>query len=389
VYQIIDPLFPAIQKVFHPPIFGRQITVSEGHPFRSRSRNDLHDIGGDFYTEKQYLVGNEQMRYMRVQRGSSTRTYDGPVFPVNPYATGFPAAIKPSDDELNRMGASAVAACKPTNSVANAAVFLGELRKDGLPHLPGSATWKDRTSRARGAGSDYLNVQFGWRPLVNDIQSFAYAVKHADAVLKQYERDSGKVVRRRYNIPLQNSLPSVVTGQQAPYFEPTDSSFLSDSEFGRWERRTEVLQRAWFSGCFTYHLPLGSDTRSGMGRAALKAKKLFGLSLTPETLWNLAPWSWAVDWFSNTGDVISNLSDSITDGLVMPYGYIMCHTIHKVTYTSVASGLKDTNNPVPPLTFVTETKVRKRANPFGFGISWESLSPFQLSIAAALGLSRT
>lgn len=375
-------------KAFHQPVLGKQITVSEGHPFRSRVKGSKEDLGGDFFTQKSYLVGNGQTRFMRVVRGDSVRTFNGPVFPINPYTISFPAAITPTDSQLNQWGATAVARCKPTNSVADASIFLGELLKDGLPNLTGSATWKDRTNRARGAGKDYLNHQFGWLPLANDVQKFAYAVNHANAVLTQYERDAGKVVRRQYDVPLNNSTLVQAEGQQVPWFEPTDSSFISDVEFGRWVRTTEVVQRAWFSGAFTYHIPTGSDTRKGMESAALKAKKLFGLSLTPETLWNLAPWSWAVDWFSNTGDVVSNISDAITDGLVMRYGYIMCTTIHKVTYTSKASGLKDLNNPVPPLTYVTETKVRKRANPFGFGLSWEGLSPLQLSIAAALGLSR-
>jgi len=387
-YSITSPEFSASQRVFHPPILGKQVTVSEGHPFRSRSKGSKEDLGGDFYTQKSYLVGNEQRRSMSVVRGSSLRRFSGPIFPVDPYATSFPAAIVPSDDDLYKAGATAVARCKPTNSVADASVFLGELMRDGLPHLVGSSTWKDRANRARGAGDDYLNVQFGWRPLVNDISSFAYAVRHADAVLAQYERDAGKVVRRRYNFPLQTPTHNEIVGSQSAWFDPTDSSFLSPVEVGSWIRTTEVVQRMWFSGCFTYHLPTGSDSRSGMTRAALKAKKLFGLSLTPETLWNLAPWSWAVDWFSNTGDVVSNISDAITDGLVMPYGYIMCQTIHKVTFTSRRSGLIDPSVTVPPLTFVTETKVRKRANPFGFGISWNALSAFQLSIAAALGLSR-
>jgi hypothetical protein len=387
-YIIDDPLFPAHQRKFHDPRFGTQITVSEGHPFRSRSKGSKEDLGGDFFTQKSYMIGNDREQLMQVQRGSSNRTYSGPVFPVDPYVQQFPAAIVPSNSQLYIDGADAVAICKPTNSVADASVFLGELLRDGIPHRVGSATWKDRTNRARGAGDDYLNIQFGWRPLVNDVSSFAKAVTHADAVLKQYERDAGKVVRRRYNFPLQNTTHTETSGQANPWFDPTDTSFLSDVEFGRWVRTTEVVQRKWFSGAFTYHLPTGSDSRSSMGRHALEAKKLFGLSLTPETLWNLAPWSWAVDWFSNAGSVVSNLSDAITDGLVMPYGYIMCHTIHKVTFTSSQSGLKD-GTVASPLSFVTETKIRKRANPFGFGISWETLSPFRLSILAALGLSRS
>jgi len=125
-----------------------------------------------------------------------------------------------------------------------------------------------------------------------------------------------------------------------------------------------------------------------MGRYALEAKKLLGLSLTPETLWNIAPWSWAVDWFSNTGDVISNLSDWASDGLVMHYGYMMEKTIVKDTYNITPSGIQAFPS-VPNLTLVTETKQRIRANPFGFGLSFDGLSTIQKAILAALGISRS
>jgi len=124
-----------------------------------------------------------------------------------------------------------------------------------------------------------------------------------------------------------------------------------------------------------------------MARHALEAKKLLGISLTPETLWNLAPWSWTVDWFSNAGDVISNVSDWATDGLVMRYGYLMEHSIVKDTYLMNGTGSKSVPS-CPPLQLVTETKLRKRANPFGFGLTWNGLSAVQLAILGALGISR-
>jgi hypothetical protein len=114
-----------------------------------------------------------------------------------------------------------------------------------------------------------------------------------------------------------------------------------------------------------------------------KANQLLGLDITPDTLWNLAPWSWAADWFSNIGDITSNMS-SFQQGLVMRYGYQMEHTIVSDTYSSVDKSLR-----THPLTFVVETKQRVKANPFGFGVTWEGLSPFQLSIAGALGLSKS
>jgi hypothetical protein len=123
-------------------------------------------------------------------------------------------------------------------------------------------------------------------------------------------------------------------------------------------------------------------------RAALFAKRI-GADLSPETLWNLTPWSWAVDWFSNAGDVISNVDSFQIDGQVMAWGYIMEHTVHRVTYT-YKGGTNVDGSPlvVSPVTLVTETKVRRRANPYGFGVSWNDLSPFQISILTALGISR-
>jgi hypothetical protein len=127
-----------------------------------------------------------------------------------------------------------------------------------------------------------------------------------------------------------------------------------------------------------------------MERNALAAKRVFGAELTPETLWELTPWSWAIDWFSNAQDVIHNLNAMKIYGLVLRYGYMMEHSINKVTYSYEAIPGTYVQKPdVSDLSFVTETKLRQKANPFGFGVSWDGLSPLQLAITAALGLSRT
>jgi len=135
-------------------------------------------------------------------------------------------------------------------------------------------------------------------------------------------------------------------------------------------------------------MPSGYDSRSKLSKYALYSDKVLGANLTPETLWNLAPWSWATDWFANTGDVISNITSWSADGLVMQYGYMMENSIVTDTYTRELSGLNNNTVDVQPVTLVTETKVRRKANPFGFGIDWEGLSPIQLAIAAAIGISR-
>jgi hypothetical protein len=77
---------------------------------------------------------------------------------------------------------------------------------------------------------------------------------------------------------------------------------------------------------------------------------------------------------------------------VLKYAYIMEHSVVRDTY-SFGGGL----GLIPqalyparpnPIVFVSETKLRRRATPFGFGISLGGLNSTQKTIVAALGLSR-
>lgn len=372
-------------------INGKQVTVSEGHPFNPRKNNGLADLGGPFFTQKWYVELNNTRRSISGcdATGQACAHYEGPVFPVSPQENLWPQEIHSGNTSLDAYGATAIARCKPTNSVADASTFLGELLKDRIPDLVGSTFWKDRTSRAKSAGDEFLNVQFGWKPLVNDIRKFCGGVTNADAILKQYERDSGGVVRRRFDFPVLRSRTTEMYGSNGSVSLRTSANALLDpTDFGQAMVTEEKVTRRWFSGAFTYHLPSGYDSRDKMSRYALLADKVLGLHLTPEVVWNLSPWSWAVDWFSSTGDVISNLSDWSADGLVMRYGYMMEHTIVRRTYSRSNSGLKPRTYALP-ISFVIETKVRRKANPFGFGITFSGLSPVQVAIAAALGLSRS
>jgi hypothetical protein len=125
-----------------------------------------------------------------------------------------------------------------------------------------------------------------------------------------------------------------------------------------------------------------------MKSAADRANYLLGTTLTPDVLWELTPWSWAVDWFSNAGEVVNNFTNMSVNGLVMRYGYMMEEKTSTKTYILDRCALNGLSNSAPPPSSVTMTsKVRAPANPFGFGLSWEGLSPQQLLITAALGIT--
>jgi len=397
-----------------PSFPGTQSTASEGHPWHSRNKPKMtEDIGGDFFTTKSFLttakpptneetLGKDVSQYVWDSAPPphpsgqiwNHHKFQGMLLPVNPSGAGigFPPSGHSSDAVLDVKGATAISRCQPTNSLANLSTFIGELIKDGLPSMPGIATWEGKLKAAVLAGDEFLNVVFGWSPLVADIKSTAKAIHHANTVIKQFERDSGKVVRRRYHFDTEKSEDTQKwVSNTRPYYGA--GSTILDQFLGTWDvyRTRKTVRSTWFSGAFTYHLPKGYNSRKAMDRAGTEAKRVFGLELTPEVLWNLTPWSWAIDWVTNAGDVLANVSAWEQYGLVMKYGYVMETTTVTDTYMAVqtAPGSDGRTLYCEPMHMVTVTKKRRRANPFGFGVSWDGLSALQQAILAALGLSRS
>jgi len=388
---------------------GDQVTDSEEHPqWKARRKpGDLSDIGGDFYTQKHYAIGyptNLNVRATPVSVGGGVNrvnTLIGPAWSIDARNYPFPPSKSSTDAQLDALGATAIAACKPTRSNADVGVALGELVREGIPKIT-VAGWHNRARNIQTGKSvqpehvvsdNYLAYQFGLKPLADEIGVFAAEVLRADQLLSQYEKDAGKVVRRRFTFPpvSETTYSTGYTSSEAyvgwpqagtlnPAFTPDQHSELTITR--------EFTQKRWFSGAFTYYLPFWYDSRNEMHRKALLAKEVLGVDLDLEVIWNLAPWSWAVDWFSNAGDVISNINSMIEDGLIMRYGYMMEHSIVKDTYIRtyprkyLGGGFFDSS-----VSLVTETKIRRRANPFGFGLSWDGLSLFQKSIIGALGIS--
>jgi len=383
----------------NPALRGRKVTSDENHGISVRKSlldgKFTGDIGGNFSSMNfatTVMFGHEQHVRASGVSGSNyiSNDYWGPVFAVNPRTQTIPvdALMK----NLGPLGTTAIARCKPTNNVADLSNALSEIIFEGLPKILGATLWKGKSNLAKIAGGEFLNLEFGWKPLVRDIRSISYAVANADRLITAYERNSGKIVRRRYEFPVEETEVTQIVGPSDGYwFSHTDVLLLDTSKPQPvLYKTTKTFRRCWFSGAFTYHLPTGYKSRNGIVAASAKAKHLLGLDLTPEIVWNATPWSWAVDWFSNTGDVISNLSSWKSDGLVLKWGYMMEHTVTSITYTLVGTcRLKPYGTiQASPVTVRLENKRRVKATPFGFESSWSTMTPRQLAISAALGIKR-
>lgn len=377
---------------------GTQFTVSEGHNWRQDIKAG-RDAGGDFYTTITYLASGVSQKKHYFNKSAvnglgqwNERTFISNAYAIDPNSVGPPSAMSLDNTALNAKGPIAIDRTKPTNSVADSATFLGELLKDGLPSIPLIRNWETATKLAVKAGDEFLNLVFGWEPLKADIRKSAQAIVNAQTILRQFERDAGRVVRRRYYFPTEKSTTTtLVDPARSPWTGLPLSTFANVEMIGTgplW-RTQKTVKKTWFSGAFTYHLPSGYVSTSDMTSAASKARVLLGLDLDPETLWNLAPWSWAVDWVTNAGSVLSNLSDWSKYGLVLKYGYMMEETTISDTYTLTPSSPLGLNPAVAPVSLVTITKKRSKANPFGFGVSWDGLNSIQLAILGALGITRS
>jgi len=393
-------------------IYGGQVTDSEIHPeWKFRQKFPFRDIGGDFTSQRWAIeivgptIGTLTRQEWSFPTGSypggsrsDQYTYRGPILPISPYSLQWPSFSFSDSSELDRLGTIAISRCSPSNAAADFSVAITELLHEGLPHALGAVLtgWRNMSpkSRKKAIGDEYLNYEFGFKPLANDLAKGANAVIDSDATWRQYARDSGKLVRRRYEFPIEESTTGTVVDTFVSAFtNPSSSAFLDFGSLnkGRILRTETFRRRRWFSGAFTYYVPPPhSGFRNEIARQVIQARKCLGVSLTPDTLWNLAPWSWLIDWRLNIGSLLSNWTDWAIDNQVLVYGYMMEHTFREYLYAfDGPTGLIGFGNNRPSLIKLTvESKVRRQASPYGFGVDWGSLNPHQLSILAALGITR-
>jgi hypothetical protein len=302
----------------------------------------------------------------------------------------------------------------PGAPVANIGQFLVELRD--LPQTPGRgflynkgdifrgfAKLSDIPKRAlhhlknfRNHGSEYLNVVFGWKPFVSDLRKMYNLQKRADAALTRLIRQNGKGIRRKATLEHDKQSQSFTKEYNYPY-----SGLLSQKpyrysgkSFVRVQRTVET--KVWYAARYQYFIPEENLQSSQWTKRAKLA--LMGAYPSPELLWEVMPWSWLVDWFTNFGDVATNLSYHPAENLISNYSFVMkhvkeetvatCHVSHPAQSSQYIT-VKSVDHTFRSV-YKSETKARAGGvNPFGLDVRWADLSPYQMSIVAALGLSRS
>jgi hypothetical protein len=310
-----------------------------------------------------------------------------------------------TEPDLIGQGTTAISRVLPTNPIVDLPVAVAELLREGLPSLPGLSMIPGKTFSRNSIPGEYLNSEFGLKPFLADLRRFRIAAENAERLINEYAARAGKVIRRRYEFPEDNEITTVVHPAQTGYEKylggPCNgqiSGYLTPVLEGWPGEMTDVTTRSkkvWFSGAFTYYLPsVGSDLSSQLIRQEAELRHLYG-GISVETAWNLLPYSWAADWFTNAGDLVHNLAAFARDGLVMPWGYVMERCELSSTRTVVGAQVgrevsvtfpstRTYTLPEVSTTYYAKYLRRRKATPFGFGLDVDGFTSRQKAITLAL-----
>lgn len=368
--------------------------IADSKTIRRRERGDY---GHEFWSEKTTL------NYHNPRVIASCRTsplfgylrYEGPIWPFSGTPKP-PIYTLPTANQINVDGANLIGKAIPTKAEASLATFMGELR-ERFPQIP-AAVFRSRGLNTRSAGGEYLNYEFGVKPFINDLEKMAKSVLQANKIVKQMRRDSDKIVRRRRSLAQSSTHTTVPQSELTNMFglafpknvsgyDTTSSLFTTLPELVATDT---VYSNVWFAGAFSFHLSEADTFLGNMGEYEQLANQLLGTRFNASTVYELTPWSWLIDWYSNLGTFVSNVEALSSDSLVLRYGYVMHETRASRLYERV--GLFSHPGGIGPsrisATYDFTRKSRTRATPYGFGVDVANMSARRWAILGALGMTK-
>lgn len=258
---------------------------------------------------------------------------------------------------------------------------------------------KYKGKRPSNLAEHYLAMQFGWIPLQRDIQKFVKEQLRLDAELQRIIKQAGRPQRRRVNLQshegarhtTQTMSASGGSGHVVRTSPVLVTQCYTDGNLKKAHMSTTqtVEHITWAAGAFRYLLPPGPRTRKW--KRALK-RKIMGLRVSPSLMYELVPWSWLVDYFTDVGQFTKAISPGFADRLICDSAYIC--TTSRWTYVTEASlgvwtsSSNDSKSVQMSTVNIAVRKVRVHASPFGFGVKQSDLNPKQVSILGALGYSK-
>lgn len=316
------------------------------------------------------------------------------------YDQSDPNIFKP----LGLLAAGAYAKLRPKIEHAGMGVALAEARD--IPRMmKGTAKqfsdiWNAMGGRSSGGimqpkrlSNDFLNIQFGWIPFLNDMRQFYDVYQNSKKYIARLRRDNNQWVKRYRNDKIIES-ETYISFEPGNRVNPGPGFQLGAALYSN-NPQSHLIQRTstqvWYEGRFKYYRSEFDESRPGSDSLfgdIQRQMTLYGARISPSNIYKATPWTWLIDWFTNVGDVVDRASDAGMDGVVSKYMYLMHHDVREIILRQF---LHMKYGGTLTMDFSRKADIKRRVSadtPYGFGLTWETLSPRQLAILGALGISR-
>ncbi|DAD50288.1 TPA_asm: maturation protein, partial [ssRNA phage Gerhypos.4_48] len=230
--------------------------------------------------------------------------------------------------------------------------------------------------KPKGFAGEYLGVQFGWLPLIEDLKKLidfqSYVLKRNKELADLY---SGKGLRRRLKFT-DDTVNTPVVSMTATYA----NALITTASSVDVKRRTWGTIH-WYPTTPPQYHPDDHSWNNLTNRLVLGA--------TPEGLakglWDVIPWTWLIGWFTNLGKY--TLAHSYTVPANHSGGCLMREA--KGTWLPGLATVTAGSGKVYPIGMLTRTiKTRAVSSVVTVGVNMPYLDMFRLSILGALFTQR-
>lgn len=233
---------------------------------------------------------------------------------------------------------------------------------------------------AKGAANSYLEVTFGWLPLIEDIRQIAnlqsIIAKRGKELDQLY---SGRGLRRR--VQLGSDTKTVTT----KLINSLSGTYVFNVNVSATAEKTSWATIRW-------HPTSPPPYHPGDGKRAHFLRNL-ALGWTPEGLvsgaWKVLPWTWLIGWFTNIGAFTLQHSNTV------PATWSDACFMSQVTTTTQVSGITKSSGTKPKEfsvypsgTATLTTKSRSIGSGPTLGVNMPYLDMSKLSVLGALAIQR-
>ncbi|DAD52197.1 TPA_asm: maturation protein [ssRNA phage Gerhypos.3_24] len=241
----------------------------------------------------------------------------------------------------------------------------------------------------KAVADHFLNHEFGWVPLVQDIQKTIKVAHDFDKYVSDAKSRNGKWAKRRFREPhIEEEHVEYQTSGASTFVYPSlGDTYISSGKFTVTRQR---MTDTWYTGRFMQYFP-EFDTSFGPDDMLTQLEQgldLYGARMSPINLYRITPWTWMIDWFAGAGDLVQRATDIANGSTYAEAFYLMRHCYERWEFKSEFT---DHLGNTQTLVWYRSIEVKRREKAksmFGFSANPAGLSDMQKAILGALGISR-